>query len=225
MSHRKTPLSRRGFLKGGTAAALGGVVAAALPAVADAAPACASALPKRWDATADVVVIGSGFAGLTAAVEARGAGASVLILEKMPVHGGNSIINGGDFAAAGNTFQKEAGVEDSPEQMLKDMLKAGANLNNPELARIVAERSNEALEWTKSHVGAAKRPAPAASDRCLACHGPYQGIVEKTSKLKPLNPHDSPHWGADIECAVCHRQHEKPVNWCAYCHTVSNAVP
>lgn len=73
--------------------------------------------------------------------------------------------------------------------------------------------------------GAAKRPAPAATDRCLACHGPYQGLVEKTSGLKPLNPHDSPHWGADIECAVCHRQHEQTVNWCAHCHTVSNAVP
>ncbi len=154
MTHRKTPLSRRGFLKGGAAAALGGVAAAALPSATEAAPACAAALPRRWDTAADVVVIGSGFAGLTAAVEARVAGASVLILEKMPVHGGNSIINGGDFAAAGNTLQREAGVEDSPEQMLKDMLKAGANLNNPELARIVAERSNEALEWTKSAVGA-----------------------------------------------------------------------
>ncbi|UCE35771.1 MAG: FAD-dependent oxidoreductase, partial [Deltaproteobacteria bacterium] len=41
----------------------------------------------------DVVVIGSGFAGLTAAIEARNAGASVIILEKMKAPGGNSIIS------------------------------------------------------------------------------------------------------------------------------------
>jgi flavocytochrome c len=151
MSETKKPLSRRGFLKGG-GAALAGVAAATLPAGADAA--CPRTTPKRWDTTVDVLVVGSGFAGLTAAVEARAAGAEVLIIDKMPVHGGNSIINGGDFAAAGNSFQKEAGIQDSPDQMLKDMLKAGGNLNNAELARIVAERSNETLEWTKSYVGA-----------------------------------------------------------------------
>ncbi|HYG68168.1 MAG TPA: FAD-dependent oxidoreductase, partial [Anaeromyxobacteraceae bacterium] len=152
MSETKKGLSRRGFLKG-SGAALAGVAATAIPGAAEAAPKCGN-LPKKWDTTVDVLVVGSGFAGLTAAVEARAVGADVLVLEKMPVHGGNSIINGGDFAAAGNSFQKDAGLQDSSEQMLKDMMKAGGNLNNPELARIVAERSNEALEWTKSAVGA-----------------------------------------------------------------------
>ncbi len=151
MSEKKEQLSRRGFLKGGGAAALAGAAAAAFPSSAEAAPA---GLPKKCDTTVDVIVVGSGFAGLTAAVEARAAGATVLILEKMPVHGGNSIINGGDFAAPGNTYQKDAGIEDSPELMLKDMLKAGSNLNDPALARIVAERANATLEWTKSYVGA-----------------------------------------------------------------------
>jgi flavocytochrome c len=151
MTHSKRPLSRRGFLKRSAAAAAAGVATATLPASASAAT---PRLPKAWDTTVDVLVVGSGFAGLCAAVEARAAGAEVLILEKMPVHGGNSIINGGDFAAPGNTFQKEAGLQDSPELMLKDMLKAGANLNHPKLARTVAEGANEALEWTKSYVGA-----------------------------------------------------------------------
>lgn len=152
MSEPKKPLSRRGFLKRGGVAALAGVAAAAFPTRGRAVP--RAPLPNRWDTTVDVLVVGSGFAGLTAAVEARAGGAGVLIIDKMPVHGGNSIINGGDFAAAGNSFQREAGVQDSPELMFKDMLKAGGNLNHPELARIVAERSNETLEWTKSYVGA-----------------------------------------------------------------------
>ncbi len=41
-------------------------------------------MPDRWDETYDVVVIGSGFAGLAAAIVARLAGASVCVLEKMP---------------------------------------------------------------------------------------------------------------------------------------------
>jgi flavocytochrome c len=156
MSHEeneKRVLARRQFLKtaGLAAGALGTAAAGLAPERAEAA---AGELPKRWDETVDVLVVGTGFAGLSAAVEARVAGAEVLVIEKMPVHGGNSIINGGDFCAAGNSFQKEAGVQDSPELLLKDMLKAGANLNHVELARLVAEQSNAALEWTKEFVGA-----------------------------------------------------------------------
>jgi len=144
--------ARRRFLKsaGVAAGAIGGM--ALLPGEARAA-AC-EPLPRKWDESVDVLVVGTGFAGLSAAIEARNAGAEVLVIDKMPVHGGNSIINGGDFAAAGNSMQKAAGIQDSPEQMLKDMLRAGGNLNHVELARLVAERSNETLEWAKGYVGA-----------------------------------------------------------------------
>ena len=60
-----------------------------------------------WDEIADVVIIGSGFAGLTAAIEAHNYGASVIILEKMNAPGGNSIISDGGIAAAGTIFQKK----------------------------------------------------------------------------------------------------------------------
>jgi succinate dehydrogenase/fumarate reductase flavoprotein subunit len=53
-------------------------------------------LPKRWDETADVVVVGYGYAGAAAAIEAHDAGASVLLLEKMPDPGGISICSGGN---------------------------------------------------------------------------------------------------------------------------------
>jgi fumarate reductase flavoprotein subunit len=56
-------------------------------------------LPSIWDEAADVVIIGSGFAGLAAAVEAAKRGSSVLILEKMPYFGGNSALSGGGYAA------------------------------------------------------------------------------------------------------------------------------
>lgn len=147
-------LSRRDFVKsvGGTAliagSALGGI---SLPIQAEAT---AGELPKKWDVTTDVLVIGSGFAGLAAAIEAKNAGAKTLVIEKMPVFGGNSIINGGDFSAAGTKMQKEAGINDSPDLMLKDMLKAGLYLNHVDKAKIVAEKSNEALEWCINYLGA-----------------------------------------------------------------------
>jgi len=72
----------------------------------------------------------------------------------MPVHGGNSIINGGDFCAPGTKLQREAGVQDSPELMLNDMLRKCSYLNHPELAKMVAYNAKDALEWTESYIGA-----------------------------------------------------------------------
>ena len=53
-------------------------------------------MPDRWEDSADVVVVGYGYAGAVAAIEAHDAGASVLILEKMPDPGGISITSGGN---------------------------------------------------------------------------------------------------------------------------------
>ena len=64
-----------------------------------------------------------------------------------------------------------------------------------------------------------------ASDRCLACHGGISDLVKKTAAVKPENPHASPHWGSRIECNVCHRQHEKTVDWCSHCHAFNFKVP
>jgi len=147
-------LTRRDFVKsvGGSAliagTALGGI---SIPTLAEGKT---GSLPKKWDLITDVLVIGSGFAGLAAAIEAKNAGVKTMLIEKMPTFGGNSIINGGDFSAAGTRMQKEAGIQDSPELMLKDMLKAGLYLNHVDKARIVAESSNEALEWCMNYLGA-----------------------------------------------------------------------
>ncbi|MGA3086675.1 MAG: flavocytochrome c [Thermodesulfobacteriota bacterium] len=148
-------LTRRNFLKttgvaGAAAITIGGM--AIQPSGSQAAQ---DDMPKKWDETYDIVIIGSGFAGLAAAIEAKNAGAKdVVVIEKMPVYGGNSVINGGDFCAPGTKLQKENGVEDSPELMLKDMLKNGQYLNHPELAKTVAYNAKDAIEWTESYLGA-----------------------------------------------------------------------
>ena len=101
----------------------------------------------------DIIVIGGGFAGLAAAIEARSAGASVIVLEKMRAPGGNSIISDGGIAAAGTALQHKLGIVDSPEIMAADMLRAGLGLNHPELVRVLAEKSDETLRWSAEYLG------------------------------------------------------------------------
>lgn len=73
--------------------------------------------------------------------------------------------------------------------------------------------------------GKGRAHAPATVEACLACHGTPEALVQRTAAVKPENPHASPHWGPRMECSVCHRQHEKTVNWCAHCHTFDFKVP
>ena len=104
----------------------------------------------------DVVVIGSGFAGLSAAFEASSVlpnDARILIVEKMPVPGGNSVMNAGQIAAVGSQAQELAGIKDSVELMMNDMIKAGVGLNHPHLLRRMIEDSNDIVKWTENELG------------------------------------------------------------------------
>lgn len=102
--------------------------------------------------TSDVVVVGAGGAGLAAAIEAANNGASVTLIEKMPMEGGNTLISGGEFAAPGNWLQTEEKIEDSTEQFYQDILKGGDNENNPELVRTLADNALESAEWLRDEV-------------------------------------------------------------------------
>lgn len=141
----KQATSRRSFVAGITAL---GLAAAASAEKAHAAE------PESWDEECDVLIIGSGYAGLSAAFEAADAGASVKVIEKLDIPGGNSMISGGDIAVCGSKPQADAGVEDSVEKYIQDMLTAGDNLNDVEKCRIIAEKSNETWEWTCDVLGA-----------------------------------------------------------------------
>jgi flavocytochrome c len=107
----------------------------------------------EWDEQTDILVVGSGIAGLSAAIEARQAGADVLVLEKMKVTGGNTRISDGGLAAPGNLIQKQLGVEDSPELFCQDILRAGLGLNHPHLVALVAEKAADAVNWTMDVLG------------------------------------------------------------------------
>jgi flavocytochrome c len=107
----------------------------------------------KWDEQTDIVIIGSGLAGLAAAIEANQAGASVIVFEKLNVTGGNTRISDGALAAPNNYLQKKRSIEDSPELFYEDMLKAGLGLNHPDLVNVVAEKAAEAIDWTRETLG------------------------------------------------------------------------
>lgn len=101
----------------------------------------------------DVIVIGAGGAGLTAAIEAKAAGADVIVLEKMPMAGGNTLISGAEYAASNNWLQKKEGIEDSVEQHVQDTLKGGDYKAKEELVRVLAENALAGAEWLRDEVG------------------------------------------------------------------------
>lgn len=95
----------------------------------------------------DVVVVGSGGAGLAAAIQAHDEGASVLIVEKMPTIGGNTIKASAGMNAAETRFQRVKGIQDSKELFYQESLKGGGNKNDPELLRRFVENAPQAIEW------------------------------------------------------------------------------
>jgi len=159
-----TNSSRRGFLK--TSLAVGLAAASGAFALNMASPGTAEAasrqLPQKWDDSTEVLIIGTGFAGCSAAAQAAKDGAKVLIVDKMRTYGGNSIINGGVYASSGDKYnyrQKYNLGDDSVDQHFKDFLKGGDNYSIPALAKVVAEGATDCLNWMIDEGGAVIRPA------------------------------------------------------------------
>lgn len=145
-----TDISRRKLFGAAGAASLG------LAGMVPVASASECGKPVKWNETKEFVIIGTGFAGLAAALEAHQGGMKsdqILILEKMSFPGGNSVINGGAVAAAGTDMQKAEGIKDSPDLLYADIIKAGGGLAHPELARHIADESVENFYWLRDKIG------------------------------------------------------------------------
>ncbi|MFS2225161.1 flavocytochrome c [Pantoea sp. B65] len=95
----------------------------------------------------DVVVIGSGGAGLAAAIQASDDGARVLVIEKMSGIGGNTIKASAGMNAAETRFQKLKGIVDSKEWFYQETLKGGNYKNNTVLLNRFVEQAPLAVEW------------------------------------------------------------------------------
>ena len=67
-------------------------------------------------------------------------------------------------------------------------------------------------------------PKAVPTKKCFVCHGPPQKVVEMTAAIKP-NPHNSPHYGPELDCDLCHHLHKKSENFCNECHSYEFVIP
>lgn len=101
---------------------------------------------------ADVVVVGAGGGGLTAALAAAEQGANVALLEKSGRPGGNTFVSTGSIPAAGSRYQRAAGIEDRPGRMVADLSRQSGPHEAGHLLRLLARRSADLVEWlVESH--------------------------------------------------------------------------
>ncbi|HJM41973.1 MAG TPA: FAD-binding protein, partial [Nitrospinota bacterium] len=101
------------------------------------------------DTATDILIIGTGAAGLSASIEASSRGARVKIVEQAPTYGGASIISGGGVLMVDTPLQRKKGVEDSIERACEDWRKWSNGTADMEWARFYIERSLPDLyHWT-----------------------------------------------------------------------------
>ena len=109
-------------------------------------------LPKT--SNYDVVVIGAGGAGFSAAITARNAGANVVLLEKMPAVGGNSLISGAEMNVARNWVQPKLGInDDSPELHAQDTFKGGDGKGDMKVINVMTHEALDAAKWCRDYLG------------------------------------------------------------------------
>ncbi len=117
----------------------------------------AQAAPLHWDRETDVIVVGSGAAGLPAAIAARQSGARVILVEAEKDIGGHAICSGGNIPLGGGTSaQKKYGIEDSADLVFRDLTDwsvvepngaADYRYNDREIIRAFADNSAATFEW------------------------------------------------------------------------------
>lgn len=105
---------------------------------------------EKKEMDVDVVVVGSGGAGLISAIKAKENGKKVVVLEKLPIIGGNTLISGAEYAAPQNWLQDKENIKDSVELFEKDVEKAGGN---KELIKVLATNALDGAKWLRDDVG------------------------------------------------------------------------
>jgi len=98
----------------------------------------------------EVLVVGSGIAGLTAAIEAASAGAEVLVIEKLGSLGGNTAVSASMIQAGGARLQEALGVEDSADAYEAFLNRMGRGVADPAMIRHIAQTSADTIDWLES---------------------------------------------------------------------------
>ena len=164
-----TKISRRSFLKGSAASALSLMAGSMLSATVHAESAeegsgqdgilltklggtgvvtLTNDAKTEYTGIYDVVVVGAGAAGMSAALEAARAGCSVLVIEHEPgVIQSNTALCGGVVMGCCSSVQKEAGIEDDPAEFRKYLAAVGAGFEDPDMMDVWAVESGGTVDW------------------------------------------------------------------------------
>ncbi len=153
----------------------------AISAAIDASKGIIKTLPYFINDTTDVVVIGAGGAGLSAAAELSSLGHSVVVLEKQANIGGNTIGSFAGINAAGTVFQQALGIKDSAQLFFDDTMKGGHYLNDSCLVRSLVNHAPETLDWLTGLGADLTDVGLMAGASVKRCHRPQGGA--------PIGPH------------------------------------
>ena len=114
--------------------------------------------PPAFDLEVPVLIIGAGACGMVAALaarealEARGAGTAVLVVEADPVPSGSTALSAGLIPAAGSALQRAAGIADSALAFARDIQTKAKGENDPALVELLAQGAGPAIDWlAKQH--------------------------------------------------------------------------
>jgi len=124
--------------------------------------------------TFDIVVVGAGLAGCTAAFSAVERGAAVLLLEKGEAYGGSSVKAGGGMLFAGTDVQRAAGVTDDNEGLREAILSAGQGKNDPAPVQAYLDHQLDTYEFMRRH-GVAFTLHLTGTDQVSRMHAAPQG--------------------------------------------------
>lgn len=109
--------------------------------------ASASIAVSQTESKPDVIIVGTGIAGLSAALEMARGGARVQLIDMWSVFGGHAVMSTGGLAIVGSATQRKQNITDSPELAKKDFRDWGED-PDPHWVDYYAENSNEMIgEW------------------------------------------------------------------------------
>jgi DnaJ-class molecular chaperone len=72
--------------------------------------------------------------------------------------------------------------------------------------------------------GSKEPVTPADTANCANCHGTPEDVSQLTEEMEP-NPHNSPHWEAELPCDSCHIEHGESKSACSNCHQFDFQTP
>ena len=109
----------------------------------------------------DLLIVGAGIAGLTAACIAKDSGIeNVLVIEKEPVIGGSSIVSRGSWVASETSWQTKYSIKDSNEALIKELLTQGEHKNNVELVKAFVKANTDQINWVIKNIAEPKTIFP-----------------------------------------------------------------